>query len=776
MERIIYCLLFSFFLDSCFAKFKPKPVDGDVENEQEELFQDVDVNIQEELEEVDFDISDEGLEILPDEDLNDNQEIEDELKEELAPTCGNLIVDSDEECDDGKNGNPDDGCKDDCTYSCHDNTDCSDSEICNGEETCNETSHTCVPGTPHEDGFVCLSEPRSICLSGVCLESRCGDNFVDTGAGEMCEPSLDPTCRGDCTYSCTTSSGCPDDGNICNGEEYCDDSTHTCKSRNQPAEGTECLEDPRKICISGTCQVSRCGDGYIDTDVGEECEDGNTTEGDGCDNDCTFSCHNDTECDDGHGCTMNICIISSHTCSFPLWTAGTTCRPSAGDCDIVEYCDGVNRDCPGDSFRPNGYVCRPSAGVCDVAETCSGFSPFCPSDSFLPNSTICRPSTGGCDIAEYCTGSSADCPVDITGISGVIAISASKSNYIRGHTCALLNTSSVKCWGHNWHGELGDGTYTDRNTPVNVTGLSSGVSAISAGGWHTCALLNTGGVKCWGYNNDGQLGDGTTTDKNTPVDVTVLSSGVSAISAGEWHTCALLNTGGVKCWGLNSSGQLGDGTTTQRNTPVDVTGLSSGVSAISAGWAHTCALLNTGGVKCWGSNGYGQLGDGTTTQRATPIDVTGLSSGVSAISAGGNHTCALLNTGGVKCWGYNSSGQLGDGTTTQRNTPVNVSGLSSGVSAISTGFAYTCALLNTGGIKCWGYNYYGQLGDGTTTQRATPMDVTGLSSGVSAISAGFAHTCALLNTGGVKCWGANGYGQLGDGTNIDRLTPVYVCQ
>jgi len=731
MERIIYCLLFSFFLDSCFAKFKPKPVDGDVENEQEELFQDVDVNIQEELEEVDFDISDEGLEILPDEDLNDNQEIEDELKEELAPTCGNLIVDSDEECDDGKNGNPDDGCKDDCTYSCHDNTDCSDSEICNGEETCNETSHTCVPGTPHEDGFVCLSEPRSICLSGVCLESRCGDNFVDTGAGEMCEPSLDPTCRGDCTYSCTTSSGCPDDGNICNGEEYCDDSTHTCKSRNQPAEGTECLEDPRKICISGTCQVSRCGDGYIDTDVGEECEDGNTTEGDGCDNDCTFSCHNDTECDDGHGCTMNLCITSTHTCNFPILPSTTICRPTGEDCDIAEYCDGVNRDCP--------------------------------RDSFLPNSTVCRPSTGGCDITEYCTGSSPDCPVDITGISGVIAISASGDPTFtarRGHTCALLNTGGVKCWGYNEKGQLGDGTNAPKSTPVDVTGLTSGVSAISAGGGHTCALLNTGYVKCWGDNSYGQLGNGTIISSNTPVYVSGLTSGVSAISAGGNHTCALLNTGGVKCWGLNSSGQLGDGTTTQRNTPVDVSGLSSGVSAISAGGNHTCALLNTGGIKCWGT---------------TPVDVTGLSSGVSAISAGWAHTCALLNTGGIKCWGSNGAGQLGDGTTTDRSTPVDVIDLTSGVSAISAGGFHTCALLNTGGVKCWGYNIRGQLGDGTTTQRTTPVDVTGLSSGVSAISAGGFHTCALLNTGGVKCWGYNNYGQLGDGTGTNRLTPVYVC-
>jgi len=342
--------------------------------------------------------------------------------------------------------------------------------------------------------------------------------------------------------------------------------------------------------------------------------------------------------------------------------------------------------------------------------------------------------------------------------------------------CAVLSSGGVKCWGFNSFGQVGDGTTTNRSTPVAVSGLSSGVTGISVGiaSYSSCALLSSGGVKCWGGNSYGQLGDGTTTTRSTPVDVSGLSSGVSAISVGDRFTCAVLSSGAAKCWGSNGSGQIGDGTTTNRYTPVAVSGLSSGVSAIAAGGTHTCALLTTGGVKCWGNNSNGRLGDGTTTWSNFPVDVSGLSSGVSAISAGGQHTCALLTTGGVKCWGFNSSGQLGDGTITNSSTPVNVSGLSSGVTAISTGWSSSCALLSTGAVKCWGGNGSGQLGDGTKTNSSTPLDVLTLSSGVSAISAGYGDTCALLGGGVVKCWGANYVGQLGDGTLTERLTPTTV--
>jgi len=340
----------------------------------------------------------------------------------------------------------------------------------------------------------------------------------------------------------------------------------------------------------------------------------------------------------------------------------------------------------------------------------------------------------------------------------------------------LTASGGVSCWGDDSTFQLGDGRKVGIPTPVSVVGLSSGVAAISTSIFHTCAVTTAGAAQCWGYNVFGQLGDGTTNNSSVPVPVAGASSGVTAISTGYFFTCALDSSGAVLCWGDNVVGQLGDGTTTNRAAPTAVTGLSSGVAAISTHNYHTCALTTAGGVQCWGDNSNGELGDGTTNNSAVPVPVAGLSSGVAAISAGAYHSCALNTSGGVLCWGYNHYGQLGNGANSDSLVPVAVTGLSSGVTAIYAGELHTCALTSAGAVMCWGSNDSGQLGNGTTTDSAIPVPVAGLSSGMVAIAAGRAQSCALSSAGHVLCWGFNSSGAVGDSTLASRASPVVVVR
>ena len=255
--------------------------------------------------------------------------------------------------------------------------------------------------------------------------------------------------------------------------------------------------------------------------------------------------------------------------------------------------------------------------------------------------------------------------------------------------------------GNNIDGELGLADTIYQTTPVAVTGLSSGASVLAQGpdALHQCAIVGAA-AKCWGFNQTGQLGNGVTVDSSVPVAVNRLSSGVSAIADGANHSCAIAG-GKAMCWGSNSNGQLGNGTIVDAHAPV--TAIGSNAIAIATGKAHSCAILSGGTVKCWGSNLNGELGDGTITDRHAPVSVLGLSAAAVAISAGALHTCAVLNNGKIQCWGFNGNGQLGNGTTVRTgvNPPVMVSNISSGATAIANGDAHSCALV-AGGIQCWG--------------------------------------------------------------------------
>ena len=347
-------------------------------------------------------------------------------------------------------------------------------------------------------------------------------------------------------------------------------------------------------------------------------------------------------------------------------------------------------------------------------------------------------------------------------------------------------------WGAQYSSSIpipfGRGALTGRT----VTKITHGGKRIFQSG-NTCALLSDGTAACWGNNGWGQLGDGTTTSSNTPVAVTMsgalTNKTVSTITTSYSHTCAVLSDGTAACWGANHSGQLGNGTTTSSTTPVAVA--MSGaltnktLTTITAGDSYTCAVLSDGTAACWGNNESGQLGDGTTTNSTTPVAVTmsGALTGktVTTITAGNSHTCAVTSDGTVACWGNNGWGQLGDGTTTSSTTPVAVtmSGALAGktVNNITAGYPHTCAVTSDGTVACWGYNYSGQLGNDTTTYSTTPVVVT--MSGaltnktVTDITAGISHTCALTSDGTAACWGNNG--ELGNGATIDSNTPVAVA-
>lgn len=306
--------------------------------------------------------------------------------------------------------------------------------------------------------------------------------------------------------------------------------------------------------------------------------------------------------------------------------------------------------------------------------------------------------------------------------------------------------------------------------------VDAGVAAVqvSAGGDHTCARLSSGEVRCWGANTYGGVGDGTSSDRWFPVGVALPGVAVE-ISAGVDATCAVLASGSIMCWGLNSSGGLGDGTTTSRYSPTVVAslgGLGAAVSISGSSAGHTCAILSSEALRCWGGNANGQLGDGTTISRTLPGPVSSAGASID-IATGGSHTCDVVSSGGARCWGDNSQGELGDGTNTRRLVPQGVVGLSSAAISVTTGVRHTCALLKSGAIQCWGRNATGQLGDGTAIQRNAPVDVIALGGPATAVSAGYDHTCALV-AGSVRCWGGNTAGQLGDGTKTQRNSPVIV--
>jgi alpha-tubulin suppressor-like RCC1 family protein len=309
----------------------------------------------------------------------------------------------------------------------------------------------------------------------------------------------------------------------------------------------------------------------------------------------------------------------------------------------------------------------------------------------------------------------------------------------------------VKCWGDNQFGQLGNGTLEDSDVPVEVVGLTD-ARTILAGRDYTCALTRFSEAKCWGSNMYGQLGDGTNTDRTEPVGVVGLPTRVYQLDLGDYHACALTEVERkIYCWGNNKYGQLGDDTKTDSNLPVKFVTWMWDLISVAAGGGHTCAV---GGPyetsDCQGDNRYGQLSGG---------------SHLDAVEATGDETCVTDHSGYRQCWGRDNYGQ--------RGFPF----IPYGFGTVALGWNHSCGSSDSeywAPLYCWGWNYYGQLGDGTRITRGSYKPVKDMTERVQSVAAGWAHTCAAMRSGAVKCWGANDSGQLGDGTRGDRSTPVEV--
>jgi cysteine-rich repeat protein len=488
---------------------------------------------------------------------------------------------------------------------------------------------------------------------------------------------------------------------------------------------------PGNPVIDGTEACARvCGNSRVEE--GEQCDDGNFTDTDSCTTDCQNNvCGDGTlyrgreACDDGNrtntdACT-NACAVAR--CGDQVVRTG------------IEECDDGNQ-VNDDNCTNECASARCGDGIQQGTEQCDDGN----EDDDDSCSNTCRSSMVKMSTGYY-------------------------------HTC-FIKTGRVYCVGYGPQGQMGNGTATNQNTSLQSVRNLTDMTAIASGNYHNCALKSNGTVWCWGYNGHGQMGDGSTTQRNTPVQVRNLTD-ATQITAGAYHTCALRRGGGIKCWGYGGQGQLGYGSNLNRLTVVDVRGIST-ATQVTGGYYHTCARLANSQLQCWG---YGQYHQITNTSNRGSRNTPGAVSGVTAeeVNATAWGTCYRRSNGTVGCFGYGCHGQMGDGRTTCYNYGNrSVSGISNAVQ-LGGGYYHNCARLETGQIKCWGYNPYGALGDGSTTNRSTPVVARGISNSLN-ISRGPSswHTCSSNSDGTTKCWGRGSYGALGTGNANNANTPQTV--
>jgi cysteine-rich repeat protein len=659
------------------------------------------------------------------------------LEDCVVNVCGDGFVGPQEGCDDG-NMTDDDGCSATCELE-----GCGDGIVQMSEEC--------------DDGNMVDTDD----CTTLCKLAACGDGFLQVG--EACDEGMANSNAADCTLSCTIAE-CGD-GLVHADDEQCDNGMNN-------ANDAACKAD---------CTDNICGDGY--PGPGQACDDGNGSNNDGCTNVCTLATCGDgfpqpgEECDDGNannadGCT-NGCLLPE--CGDNIVQMGESCDDGNGSNN-----DACTNACAfaacGDSFTQPGEECDDGNAV-----NVDGCTNACA----LPECGDTIVSMGEqCDDGNMANndGCSASCTSQ-----GVLQISVGER-----HTCALLEGGFVRCWGQGGFGGLGYGNnddigdnehpYTAGN--VNVGGT---VVSVTAGAYHTCALLEGGGVKCWGSGDLGALGYANVFDigdnGTTPAMFGTVQVGgqVTQISAGDYHTCAVLVGGTVRCWGWGEAGRLGYGNTNNigdNEHPsaagnVNIGGL---VTKVAAGERHTCALLQNGAVRCWGSGdglGYpgelGNIGDNETPASKGDVNVGGP---VADVDVGHQHTCVVMAGGGeVKCWGHAINGKLGYGNLQiigDNEAPASVGFVAVGGPAVEVRAAadHSCALLQSGLVRCWGYGQSGRLGYGNTitigdNEQPLSAGPVSLAGDAVHIDSDWSHTCAIMENSAVRCWGYASGGRLG---------------
>ncbi len=705
----------------------------------------------------------------------------------------------DSQCCSGPCGSPCEHCVAGACEPLDDGEDPNDAE-CPGGPTCNG-ARACWARTL---GELCDTGRDDQCASGFCVDGRCCnqaclDACRQCDTAGACVPVINASDPGTCSAS-NASGDCPI-GSVCE----CD-SAGACKiSAAEPCSeginpspcpnGWPCLGE---ICCASDCTPNTCRSCNSDQtgQVQGECADvleHSDPRGD---------CSGQLSCDGAGSCYNK---ATEAPCSSSDECVSTWCVD--GYC-CAQRCDELCYAC-------NGLYTSANPGTCAAIDNGQDPANECPGGAACQGGGVCwdQATSMPCNFDHQCIGG-----VCSFGFCAAIAQIAAGN----GHTCALFDTGVVKCWGLNSTGQLGVEDIASRgdgsgemgdNLPAVSLGTGRIALAIATGAQHTCARLDNNEVKCWGRNDYGQLGQGDTNHRGDAAgemgdNLLAISLGAGrsavAIAAGGYHTCALLDNNQVKCWGRNFYGQLGLGNTSNRGDASGEMGdslpyvsLGTGRSAleVALGSEHTCARLNDNRVKCWGSNGGGALGQGDTNHRGDAAAEMGdslptlsLGAGRTALQvvAGANHTCARLDNGQAKCWGLNSVGQLGLGDTSSRgdasgemgdSLPTVDLGLGRAVVEIATKGQHACVRLDDGLLKCWGDNTNGRLGLGDSDHRGDAADEMGdilppilLGTGRSAqlITAGVNHSCAYLDNGQPKCWGQNSNGQLGLGDTSNR--------